>query len=255
MTSEFKAIKLNNSLSLSRVLLIGLSLIWATGFLSAQTTREISVPFTDGFIGKVGNNPQNADSIVSFSTLGIRRAFFVQQSATGVFSAQGNDILLTLRLEMTGRQLIEIPGALVWRVTSSGNTLQVFGFLAAPEVSINLNAYGGANYLISGGTQNGKSNFGLKRIGATIQWVDYQSITGNAATSGLLDALNTYLVETEALRPAGPVTVNSLTTCSTTPTISGTATLKTGETLSVLVNGASFSLNNGVVLSLSLIHI
>ncbi len=65
------------------------------------------------------------------------------------------------------------------------------------------------------------------------------SIGGNAAQ--VLSSLNTYLATVVAARPAGPVTVTAQTTASTTPTITGTATLAVGEQLSAVVDGVQYA--------------
>ena len=89
-------------------------------------TVEISVPFSEGFIGVQGNNAQDARNITSFTTLGINKAFFVQQSSNGQFQLQGNDISGTIRLQLTSGRIIEFPGAIVWRETAQGQ-VRLFG--------------------------------------------------------------------------------------------------------------------------------
>ncbi|MFZ9982850.1 MAG: hypothetical protein ACO3FI_12550, partial [Cyclobacteriaceae bacterium] len=202
-------------------------------------TTEISVPFNEGFIGVQGNNPQDADNVQTFLTLGIAKAYFAQNSATGFFEPQGNDIPLSLRLEFANGELLDIPGGLVWRKTSTGQ-LQIFGFLATQGFSVNLSTYGGADYLITGGTVTGSSNFGLKIIGSSLTFTDNTDVRGDAAFTGLIDDLNDYLDATKEAAPAGPVSVTPLETCSVTPLITGTATLASGETLSIQVNGVSY---------------
>lgn len=72
--------------------------------LHAQT--EISVPFTNGFIGVAGNG-QSATSIKTFTTLGIAKAFFVQQSSSASFQLQGNDIPGVVRIQLNSGQVID----------------------------------------------------------------------------------------------------------------------------------------------------
>ena len=225
-------------------------LVFSIFFLStlhAQTV-EVSVPFSQGFIGIKGSNPQDANSITTFSTLGIAKAFFVQQSASGLFAVpsgyQGNDIPGTIRLQLTSGQIIEFPGAIVWRNTN-GSTVNLFGILPNTSISpINFTYGSSSTYTI-----NTTSDLGFKKIGATLTLTDGSNVSGNAATSGLLSDLNAYLTATQGLRPAGPVTVTSQTTSNTTPTISGTATLQNGETLSVTVNGVVYTTTNGLVIT------
>jgi len=55
----------------------------------------------------------------------------------------------------------------------------------------------------------------------------------------------TQAVTVDAAPPAGPVTVASLSASSVTPTITGTATVGAGETLSVTVNGKTYTAGDG----------
>lgn len=78
------------------------------------------------------------------------------------------------------------------------------------------------------------------------------SIADNATTPNALNSLiptgadETYTLDTTA--PAVP-TVVSQTTNHTTPTISGTATVGTGESLSVTINGTTYTTANGLSIS------
>ena len=238
-------VNLNRLLNYKKAILLLILTFSIAIFGSIQTnaqpagSSEITVPFNEGFIGEVGNNSQDANFIKTFPTLGISRAFFAQNSTTGFFEPQGNDILLTLRLQFTNGKLLDIPGGLVWRKTLTGE-LEIFGFLANQGYSVNLSTFGGANYQITGGTSTGSSNFGVKLIGTSITFTDETDVRGDAASSGLIDNLNAYLANMRGAAPAGPVSVNSLQTCSKTPLISGSASLATGETLSIQINGVSY---------------
>jgi gliding motility-associated-like protein len=105
--------------------------------------------------------------------------------------------------------------------------------------------YGGSTTF----TISSSSNLGFKKIGESISYSDNTSVSGNAATTGLLSDLNAYLTATQGLNPNGPVTVTSQTTTDITPTIAGTATLQSGESLSVTVNGVLYTTSNGLVVS------
>ncbi len=206
-------------------------------------TAQVSVPFPEGFIGTRGSNSGQADGIVNFSTLGITKASFFQNSTTGTFGGtQGNDLSGGLRLTLSSGEVITINGAINWRITS-GQTLYVFGFIPDPATPVRTINYAGGTFDI-----DGTSNFGLEKVGAVYSAADNSNVSGNAATSGLLDSLNTYLATVQANDPNGPVTVNSLATNDTTPTLSGTATLGAGETLNVIVNGVSYTTSNGLSL-------
>lgn len=68
---------------------------------------------------------------------------------------------------------------------------------------------------------------------------------GDAATSQVLSGLNDYLTSVASNRPAGPVTVTALTTTDTTPNLTGSVTLASGEILSVVVNGVKYVQGDG----------
>jgi gliding motility-associated-like protein len=221
-------------------------LIFSIFFSTAlhSQTVEVSVPFSNGFIGVVGNNSQSATSIKTFATLGIAKAFLVQQSSSASFQLQGNDIPGAVRLQLTSGQIIEVQGAIVWRQTS-GSTVKSFGFIPASTITPISFSYGGGTYTI-----NTNSNLALNKISEPLSYTDNTSESGNAATgANLLTDLNAYLTQTQGLRPIGPVTVNAQTTTDFTPTITGTATLQSGETLSVMVNGVVYTTSNGLTIS------
>ncbi len=212
------------------------------GINSALSQNVITVPFVDGFIGVQGSNPQTAQNVSNFSTLGVEVAYFQQNSSGAIFEVQGNDIVGTVILvsSVTG-QTMDVPGAIVWRVTSMGS-IEVIGFIPDPaNPATNLSDIGLGAYAI-----DASSNFGLRLNSSTYPIVDGSNISGNAATTGLLDALNAYLAEVQSNAPAGPVIADNLTTTSTTPTIGGTVTLGAGETFSVIVDGQSYDTSNGV---------
>lgn len=101
---------------LKKSFLAGLILL---GMLPGIAQNIITVPFVDGFIGVQGANPQTAQNVSNFSTLGVEVAYFQQNSSGAIFEVQGNDIVGTVILvsSVTG-QTMDVPGAVVWRVTS-----------------------------------------------------------------------------------------------------------------------------------------
>ena len=209
--------------------------------VSAQNT--LSVPFTNGFVGTVGNNSGKADNIQSFSTLGLTKVDFVQNSSGAVFEIQGNDIPGLVRFVSITGQSLDIEGAIVWRV-NSGSTIEIFGFIPATTTSaVNLNTIGASNYVL-----DASSNIGMRPNGGTFAIVDGDNISGNAASAGLLDALNDYLATVIANRPAGSVTVNDESTTNSTPTLTGTVNYDTsvGETFTVNVDGVTYTTTSGI---------
>ena len=174
---------------------ISILTIGLLAFNSAIAQTEVSVPFNDGFIGLVGNNTNQATNIQRFGALEIAKVQFVQTTNSGRFElSQGNDIKGILRLQLTNGRKVDISGALNWRV-NSGNTNQILGFIADANISLNLSAYGGVNYSISGGSTTGKSSFGFKLNNASYTFPNNgQTVSGNAATGNTaLQDLNDYL--------------------------------------------------------------
>ena len=206
---------------------------------TAAAQNIISVPFTQGFIGTRGSSAGTANNVLTYQTLGISRTFFIQNSSTNSFELQGNDIPGTLRIVRTDGVTLDIPASANWR--NSGGTTYLMGILPRPTSPITY-TYPGGSISITDGSVNGGSSIGgylAGYNGSTL--TDGASTSGNAAQSQLLSALNAYLTTVVSFRPAGPVTVTALTTSSTTPTIAGTATVASGEALTVVVAGVQYS--------------
>jgi hypothetical protein len=234
------------------------ALIGASGIASGlQAQNQIAVPFTNGFIGTRGSSAGTGNNVLTYATLGIARTFFIQNSSTNQFELQGNDIPGTLRIVRTDGTTIDIPASANWR--NSGNNTYLIGVLPRPASPITL-VYPGGSIQITDGAQPGGTSVGCyvaAYTGAVL--TDGSSTSGNAALSQVIGGLNSYLSTVVAARPAGPVTVDPLTTLNTTPTITGTATLAAGEALSVVVAGVQYTTGstpavavNGTTWSLSL---
>lgn len=206
--------------------------------LSAFSQNQLSVPFPAGFIGVRGTNSQQATTIKTYATLGIAKTYFIQNSSSSnAFTVQGNDVPGTLRLQLNSGQLIDIPGAIVWK--DKTGEVDYLGFIPDASFSSVSFSYGASlTYTIYGtGTI---SNIGLGLVGkSTADFVDGTDITGNA--SGFVTDLNNYLTTTLANKPSGPVTVTALTTADSTPTLTGTVTLTSGESLSVDVDNVHYN--------------
>ncbi|MFC5313771.1 Ig-like domain-containing protein [Azospirillum rugosum] len=91
---------------------------------------------------------------------------------------------------------------------------------------------------------------GTVTAGANGTWTyDNQGNTLSSGTYTLTATSNgttaTQAITVDAAAPAGPVTVASQTTGSVTPTITGTATVGAGETLTVTVNGKTYTAGDG----------
>lgn len=217
--------------------------------VSARAQNIISVPFTKGFIGTRGSSAGTANNVLTYTTLGIARTFFIQNSSSTTFELQGNDIPGTLRIVRTDGSTLDIPASANWR--NSGGTTYLIGILPRPVTPITF-TYGGGSIQITDGSSNGGSSVGgysAAYAGATL--ADGESTSGNAAQSQVLNGLNAYLATVLSSRPSGPVTVATLSTSDNTPTLTGTATLQSGENLTVVVNGVQYSTSTSPALSVS----
>jgi uncharacterized repeat protein (TIGR01451 family) len=169
------------------VLAIGPTAAWA---------ETLSLPFYEGVIGTIGQNAGKLDNATTYATLGIERASFIQISDNGQYGGtQGNDLSGTLRIARANGEIIDVAGAINWRVTINGQ-VEYFGFIPDPTNPVQSFTYSGGTY-----TLDETSNYAIGKIGTTITYTDGQSVSGNAATSGLLDELNAYLAQVRAEAP------------------------------------------------------
>lgn len=211
------------------VLTVSMLLIQLVSF----SQNLISVSFNNGAIGTKGNNVRDLSNATNFSTLQITKSYFIQNSSVSSFQVQGNAVTGTLRLVTATNAFVDVPGAMEW--SDNGGVKEFVGFIPSSNlVSFNLNTYGGSNYVI-----DNTKNFALVYNSSSLSFTNGSSITGNS--SNPLSALNAYLTSFNASRPAGPVTVTSQTTSSSNPTITGTATLGSGESLSIEFNGVVYT--------------
>lgn len=224
--------KNKSRLKLKKMLLLFAVTLMTTVQLSALQTVKVSVPFNVGYIGTEGNNPQDNLNVKSLTTLGIQRVSFGQTTSTGEFFLQGNDILGELEFLLLDGTVKTLNASLTWRVTT-GNKIEAFGFIPVHGDSITY-TYNSIPRKIFGSATSG-SDVLLVALNSTFRWNDGDNVNGNAATSGLLDALNDYLDYINANKPAGPLTVTTDTICSenTAPKIKGSVTLAAGENFSV----------------------
>lgn len=227
-------------------LLRGLFLISIASLFFATTASAtvVSAPFSEGFIGTQGTNTQQANNIKLFNTLGIARAFLQQNTDNGRFGGtQGNDYSATLKLVFNNGSTLSIPGNITWR--DGANPLHGVGFIPLGTVGTQTITYN-TNQTY---TLNTTSNYLVQLNTSTKVYTDNSNISGNAANSGIFDALNSYLDTTISSRPAGPVTVTAQDTFDTTPTVTGTATLSLTEDLTVEINGVVYSSSNGLTIN------
>ncbi len=215
----------------------------------AESGRIPDVPFKQGWIGTEGSNPQQNLNVTSFESRGVLIARFSQPtSVSGDFEIQGNDIPGILTLFIDTGQVVQVEGAIVWVDKDSGTT-QSAGFIVAEGQTASFTSEAGTTTTLTGGGALNDISLELIGNGATYPegtirgFADNPEINGSADTKGVLRAMNEYLAWVEAHRPLGPVTVDTLVTTDTTPILTGTVTLDRdqGETLSVTVNGVTYS--------------
>ena len=244
----YNTVKLHNLLRV-----ICSAFLFLTCALSTGHAQSVSVPFPKGFIGTVGSSSGKADSILTFQTLGVVRGLFIQPSTNGQFGGtQGNDLSGTLRLILSNGSTIDIQGAMNWRDTA-GSTLHAFGFIPNPANPTQTITYGSGSQL----TLNSSSNYGLQVVGSSVIYSDGTSISGNAATNGLLSALNAYLGTVAASGPkiTGPSGTAGAATSARTVNENQTAvtTLTADRAVTwAIFNGsdaARFSINSSGILT------
>lgn len=211
------------------LLTFGTLFTFALGF--SQTT--IAVPFTEGFIGTYSGS--NSSPIAYYLTsLGISNVRFTQVSATGQFTAQGNDIPGNLVFVDNSGTQHSIPGAINWR-GPSGNNIVFIGFIPATttNVTIATNGTNGTNTynIIGSGVASTYTTIGVIFNGQTYTFTNGGQVSGNAANTGILDALNTYLGSLPALTinnvtvTEGPGTQNAVLTVTLNPSSANTVTV------------------------------
>jgi MYXO-CTERM domain-containing protein len=169
------------------------------GAASAQTTSaEVSLLFTEGFLGTRANGGNGADNITTFQTARLKRAGFFQTDtdiSNGIsFSQQGNDILGTVKLfadcdnNGTVETQLELAAALTWR-NNSGQTIEVLGFAFDTTQAVPSPTLCGTS-LVLGTTDGVSTTLGLRNISSTLTFSDASNVGGDAAQAGLLTALN-----------------------------------------------------------------
>ena len=183
--------------------------LFIPSYLNAQT-KTLSVAFNDGFLATQTSTAHNPNNIISFATLGIRSASFSQvvaSNATQFGGSQGNDLAGTVTFFLNSGEKISLTGALNWR-ENSGQTIEVLGFIFNSGQNASIVYTGGTFNIVGGTTSNVSSTLGLRVYTNSQVFVDGTNRSGgNAATNGLLDALNAELTNI-------PTTTFSLTQSS-----------------------------------------
>jgi hypothetical protein len=155
---------------------------------SLKGQNILSVPFNNGFIGN--NTANNACSnSVYLSSLGWSNIQFSQNSSATTFVSQGNDIIGFVLITDHNGVEHSIPGFIKWRAPNNPVTSLVFAPSAGSSITLATNgSNGSASYTISS-----SKYIGLIFNNQTLNIPANGTVSGNAATQGLLDQLNTYL--------------------------------------------------------------
>jgi large repetitive protein len=127
------------------------------------------------------------------TSLGFSTIQFAQNSPAAIFTAQGNDIIGYAYITDNNGVEHQIPGFIKWR-TTQGSTVKSIVFQPGATV-FNLatnGSNGAATYTINGSSYIGLTFNGQTEVIPTTGGNAYE-VSGNAATAGLLDALNLYL--------------------------------------------------------------
>ena len=200
----------------------------------------ITVPFNNGFVGLSGGN-NSATSCYYFSGtggLGWTNVQFMQNSPTNIFVAQGNDIIGSVLITDALGVEHTIAGFIKWRTPSGNNpTTMCFQPNVGTSFTLATNGFNGTStYTITDGNY-----IGLTFNGQTLTISPVPgTVTGNAATNGLLDLLNSYLA-TFADMSVADVTVNE-----SAGTVTITVTISTTVSSVVTVNYAT---SNGTAIA------
>jgi gliding motility-associated-like protein len=197
------------------------SLLALTAFES-QAQFNLSVSFSDGFVGDNSANNKSINATL-LSARGWSLAQFTQNSTAAIFTAQGNDIIGNVVLRDFNGTIHTIPGFIKWR-SPSGNSPNTLVFSPNVGYSQALAVSGGGTYTI-----NSTKYIGLTFNGSSVPLISGE-VDGNAATTGLLGALNNYLAASAKL------SINDVTVNESAGTATFTVSLSASYTSPITVN-------------------
>jgi gliding motility-associated-like protein len=242
-----------------------LFLVIVTTLIVSQSIGQVSLTFSKGYIGTQGSNTNQANNIKNLSSLGIARVSFGQSYAGTFGGTQGNDLSGTIKIYLAAgatspqavNSVITLTGALNWRETS-GSTIEVFGFIFDVGQSASITFNSSTLNITGGSASNSSSSLGLKAYASTFTFTDGENRSGNAATNGLLTALNAELSNspqpsTITLTNASVVEGNNLvyTVALSSATSAGVPQvytfLSSGTASSTVDYNSTYTFSNGVV--------
>jgi hypothetical protein len=248
---------LNDQISLSKkTIVFALLLVFSLTVFSSH--GQVSLTFSNGYLGTQNSAVQSTSNIKNFASLGIARVSF-GQSYSGTFGGtQGNDLAGVIKFYLTSGRVISLNGALNWRETS-GNTVEVFGLIVDAGQNATITYGANQTYNIVGGSTGGSStSIGLRSYTSSLAFTDGESRNGNAATSGIIANFNAELANTP--QPSSISLTNSsviegqnlvYTVTLSTATTANRPQVYTFNTSGIAIKGtdynATYTFSNGVV--------
>lgn len=203
-------------------LILNLLILFVTNTI-VYGQNTISVPFPNGFIGiNSGNNSATSCYYLSGAQgVGWSNVQFSQTTNGTIFTAQGNDIIGEVIITDNLGAIHQIPGYIKWR-TPSGNNPHTMVFQPAPGTfTLATNGFNGSSTY----TIDETKYIGLTKQGSTLSISPVPgTVSGNASTSGLLDALNTILGDLPHLDIVGNTVEEADGTAQVTVNLSAAST-------------------------------
>ncbi|PKO57963.1 MAG: hypothetical protein CVU24_18035, partial [Betaproteobacteria bacterium HGW-Betaproteobacteria-18] len=135
-------------------------------------------------------------------------------------------------------------GPVLGNVANGGTTNDTTPALSGTaEANSTVSIYDGGT-LIATVTADGSGTWTYTPAALTGGTTHSFTVTATDAAGNISPVSAPYVLTVDTTPPATP-TVNAITTNDTTPTITGTATVGAGETLTVLVNGKTYTVGDG----------
>ena len=162
----------------------------------------VQAGFADGLLGesRLDNQRHQPENMKTFSTLGISQAIISQDSDDGTFGgSQGNDYDVTVTFLFSDGTTYSFPAAVNWRDTQ-GSTVYGIGLIVNSRTDDGTTYYD--NDLTADYYQTYLLGTGKRPTAYKDDTSNPISISGNAANSGLLAALNAYVTE-QSSAPVG----------------------------------------------------
>lgn len=203
-------------------------LVFATLATSATAQQSrVSVGFEAGFVAEYQNQAHAPTHAQTFATLGIDSVVISQLTDNGQFGGtQGNDYVVDVTFLNNNGSSSSFTAAVNWRDTQ-GSAVYAIGLIGSDAAGNPVaNPADGSGYVLSSGLAK---SYAFQLIGTPRSYQDTPvgvqepNVSGNAATSGLLDALNDYLNSSTPGTKPSPLTA-TITTADTQIAADGTTT-------------------------------